>query len=314
MLKKSICALLSLALLTTSTAYAVNTDTLTADTPASISYNILPREESSSIEIKKGDGELLEYEVEYTDDSVITTHHDGATTTKVEAIYKTGEIITSIYVDGRLQSQDREINESVKNSNQATKISPRLVFPQTYQDIGSVSYKKNDTGVSYVVSFQCKEVSESYSEKFDLNKNVSQTLQFLTTALIAYYNPFQWIQAKSELAKNIVNRLIAAGAISVGTNSIISSVTADYIEGYVTQYKVKYSNQYGAGSTATGTAIYVKSSGKLFKTVQYDDVYPQFLKNRDTGMAALVYYGFDAYGFPGVSSWNATKTVPYATK
>lgn len=124
MLKKSVCALLSLALLTTSTAYAVN-----ADTSASIPYDILPHEESSSIEITKSDGELLEYEVEYTDDSVITTHHDGATTTKVEAIYKTGEIITSVYVDGRLQSQNREINESVKKANQATKIAPPLVLP-----------------------------------------------------------------------------------------------------------------------------------------------------------------------------------------
>lgn len=122
--KKSIYALLSLALLTTSTAYAVN-----ADTSASIPYDILPHEESSSIEITKSDGELLEYEVEYTDNSVITTHHDGATTTKVEAIYKTGEIITSVYVDGRLQSQNREINESVKKANQATKIAPPLVLP-----------------------------------------------------------------------------------------------------------------------------------------------------------------------------------------
>ena len=145
--KKSIYALLSLALLTTSTAYAVN-----ADTSASIPYDILPHEESSSIEITKSDGELLEYEVEYTDNSVITTHHDGATTTKVEAIYKTGEIITSVYVDGRLQSQNREINESVKKSQSSNKnctsfgiatYTPRLVLSRTECNIASLSARQN---------------------------------------------------------------------------------------------------------------------------------------------------------------------------
>lgn len=76
---------------------------------------------------------------------------------------------------------------------------------------------------------------------------------------------------------------------------------------------VKYENQYGAGSTYTGVAAYVTDNSDRHNQVFFIDMYPQFIKERDTEVAASIYFGFDGYGYNGVKSWNATRTVPYAT-
>ena len=34
---------------------------------------------------------------------------------------------------------------------------------------------------------------------------------------------------------------------------------------------------------------------------------------QDDEIARMIYYAYDAYGYPGVSSWSATRTVPYCT-
>lgn len=307
MLKKGICVLLSTILMTTPVAYA--THSVAPHSTEEESSNI---EDVSPIEIHTPDGQILKYEVEYTDHSVITEHRSGNTTTFIEVIYDTGEMIETIYEGNQLVSTRKEINESVKNANQSIDVTPYFVFPVTYQNIGSVNFNTNSTGVAYNISVKCKEVSEEYNGRYDLNKNVTQAVQWLVSGLLGYLSPFSWITTKSAIANGIVDGLANTGVIKIATDGAIASITADYVEAYVTKYDVQYSNQYGASNTAIGTAIYVKSEGTRYNQTFYDDFYPQFLQRKDTGVASMMYYAFDAYGFPGVKSWSATRTVAYA--
>lgn len=164
--------------------------------------------------------------------------------------------------------------------------------------------------------WRCKQDSEDYCEKYDLNGSVTKSIQFLVNGLLAMFAPISLSSEATGIASNVVNKLISTGIVEVrkiGVNQIISAVTADYVEGFVTNYSIRYKNQYGASNTGIGKAIYIKTNDERFNTVEYDEMYPQFLKKRDDKIARMIYYAYDAYGYPGVSSWSATRTVPYCT-
>ncbi|MGN1031532.1 MAG: hypothetical protein ACI4PQ_08015 [Butyricicoccaceae bacterium] len=275
----------------------------------------LNEQDASVIEIVGTDGEVYRYDVEYTDNSVITTSVDGNQTTKVEVIYETGEMITTAYNGNAIVERTTEINQSVKNANTDNAIMPyNSSFSTTYIDIGSITFNKNSSGAAYKISIQCKEDSESYMQRYDLNGALNKQLQTLISGIIGILNPFSWIASsfKNQVAQNFVQGLINQGLVVV-SGKTITKISSSYVTGNVTKYSVKFKNQYGTGYTDTGTVIYCKESGNKYNKAFYDDVYPQFIKKKDKSVAALIYNYYDSYGFPGVATWNATRTVTYAT-
>ena len=246
--------------------------------------------DQSSITVIMPDGDKETYDVFFTDNSVIT----------IQILRKTYPSLL--------------VKQSIKENNDYNVEPSNFVFPEKYQSIGSVSFKTNSTGVAYKISIECKQDSEDYCEKYDLNGSVTKSVQFLVNGLLTMFSPFSSVA--TGIASNVANNLISAGVVEVrkiGVNQIIAAVTADYVEGFVTNYSIRYKNQYGASNTGIGKAIYIKTNDERFNTVEYDEMYPQFLKKRDDKIARMIYYAYDAYGYPGVSSWSATRTVPYCT-
>lgn len=243
---------------------------------------------------------------------MITTHYDGVKKIEMEVIYATGEVITTEYVNNFVISQTSTISDNVKIANNTHIPVPYGgVFSTSYVDIGSIIFNTDSVGVTYNVSIQCKEISHQYNTQYNLNEVLTQSTQYLVTCLISYLAPLSWLSSKRLIAQNLVNSLIENGIITVGTNEIIEALTANYVEGYITKYDVKFENQYGAGGGDIGTTLYFKVPGTNFYTLEYDSMYPQFLKNRDTDLARIIYFNYDGGAFPGVRSWNATKTVTY---
>lgn len=276
--------------------------------------------DQSSITIIMPDGDKETYDVFFTDNSVITIHDKGNSTTRLETFFDSGKSVETVYQNKveilRKTYPSLLVNQSIKENNDYNVEPSNFVFPNDYQSIGSVSFKTNSTGVAYKISIECKQVSEDYCEAYDLNGSVTKSVQFLVNELLTMFFPVSLSPAVTGIAGNVVNKLISAGIVKireVGVNKIISSVTADYVEGFVTNYSIRYKNQYGASNTGIGKAIYIKTNNERFNTVEYDEMYPQFLKKRDDKIARMIYYAYDAYGYPGVSSWSATRTVPYCT-
>lgn len=257
-------------------------------------------------------GEVLEYVLENTGHSIIATHTDGMKKSVTEITFKTGVTTVKKYENGEMVSISSSINEGVKAAYTNPKISPRLVFPHTYQNIGSVQYKTNSTGVAYNVSIQCKEYKEEYSEKYDLNHALTDGLGGLVAGIAAIFSPFGAIAGAGLIANTFVNQMIVDGIIEVGANEVVTAIFADYVEGFISSYKVKYTNQYGAGGEAEGRAVYVTTrNGRSCSDVYYEDIYPQFLGARDDNVARIIYFQFDGYAYPGVSKYTYSKTVPY---
>ena len=274
--------------------------------------------DQSSITVIMPDGDKETYDVFFTDNSVITIHDKGNSTTRLETFFDSGKSVETVYQNKveilRKTYPSLLVKQSIKENNDYNVEPSNFVFPEKYQSIGSVSFKTNSTGVAYKISIECKQDSEDYCEKYDLNGSVTKSVQFLVNGLLTMFSPFSSVA--TGIASNVANNLISAGVVEVrkiGVNQIIAAVTADYVEGFVTNYSIRYKNQYGASNTGIGKAIYIKTNDERFNTVEYDEMYPQFLKKRDDKIARMIYYAYDAYGYPGVSSWSATRTVPYCT-
>lgn len=175
-----------------------------------------------------------------------------------------------------------------------------------------VNYKNDSNGFAMRLNIWCGETKEEYDNRYNLNKNVTNTVQSLVTAITAYVAPFKLKDGK-KLAKYIVQKLLDASVI-IAEDKVISSITADYVTAYITHYNMRFENQVGAGASGSGATIYITTQGNRFHTLAYDDIYPQFIANQDEGIAAMLYANYDVYGFPGVSNYYVIKTVPYCTK
>ena len=228
--------------------------------------------DQSSITIIMPDGDKETYDVFFTDNSVITIHDKGNSTTRLETFFDSGKSVETVYQNKveilRKTYPSLLVKQSIKENNDYTVEPSNFVFPEKYQSIGSVSFKTNSTGVAYKISIECKQDSEDYCEAYDLNGSVTKSVQFLVNGLLAMFSPISLSSEATGIASNVVNKLISAGVVEVrkiGVNQIIAAVTADYVEGFVTNYSIRYKNQYGASNTGIGKAIYIKTNDERFK-------------------------------------------------
>ena len=264
-------------------------------------------DENDSITIIDSNDRPHTYTVTISNDTVSTTSVDDDVMTTVEVELVTGEITTIEYVDGMVESVTSAIDRSVASAN-APRIVPMLVFPSTYQPIGSLLFKKNATGVAYNVNFETKQTGELYDTIYNLNKDKTDTIQKLTTAIIGYIAPLQLMGQKT-VAQYIVQKLIDGG-VAYTSGSFISKFTENNVTADVTTYSVKFTNQYNTSHTEKSDVLCVRSGNKM-NSVIFNGVYPQFLQKGDNSVASMIYYFYDAYGYEGVQSYTATRTVPY---
>lgn len=263
---------------------------------------------SSSISICDSSGQVYNFDVSIIGDTVATTYTENTLTTVMQVNADTGSMCTKVYDHDQLISQAQTINESIVELQASSDILPYLVFPSTYQSIGSVKFKANSSGAAYNLSIKCKEESEAYNKRYNLNQHVTQSLQALVTGVLGFLNPFGFV-GSSTIANYLIQKCLDGGVIAL-SDGAIAAVTSNYVTADITSYSLQVSHQYSSSiRTVPGAAVHFYAGG--VDDVTYDEVYPQFLENRDTSVAALLYAYYNAYGFPGVSSFTATRHVPY---
>ena len=125
--------------------------------------------DQSSITVIMPDGDKETYDVFFTDNSVITIHDKGNSTTRLETFFDSGKSVETVYQNKveilRKTYPSLLVKQSIKENNDYNVEPSNFVFPEKYQSIGSVSFKTNSTGVAYKISIECKQDSEDYCEK-----------------------------------------------------------------------------------------------------------------------------------------------------
>lgn len=171
--------------------------------------------DQSSITVIMPDGDKETYDVFFTDNSVITIHDKGNSTTRLETFFDSGKSVETVYQNKveilRKTYPSLLVKQSIKENNDYNVEPSNFVFPEKYQSIGSVSFKTNSTGVAYKISIECKQDSEDYCEKYDLNGSVTKSVQFLVNGLLAMFSPISLSSEATGIASNVVNKLISAG-------------------------------------------------------------------------------------------------------
>ncbi len=262
---------------------------------------------SAQIEFLSASNESSIYNIEILDGFVVSTHADGETTTIMRTNIETGDTNITMYEAGQLV---KETQDSIELNHDNMNIAPLFAFPTSYVRIGSVSFNKNDAGVAYVVDIECKETQESRNERYNIAQHKTKAIQLLVNGLIAYFVPFNIFNAIGT-AGAVADWLTEAGIISL-RNDVIEYVTSEYIDGFISNYNVRCTNQYGASFESPGDAVYVLS-GSRKNTVVFGGLYPQFLEKEDSSVASTVYFHFDGYGYRGVQTWNSRILVDYCT-
>ena len=138
--KRIISVILTISMLIISVVPALAAD-------ISVSPNSIDDNDQSSITVIMPDGDKETYDVFFTDNSVITIHDKGNSTTRLETFFDSGKSVETVYQNKveilRKTYPSLLVKQSIKENNDYNVEPSNFVFPEKYQSIGSVSFKTN---------------------------------------------------------------------------------------------------------------------------------------------------------------------------